>query len=929
MTRALRTGLRWLSGVALAATACTQPPSIPTSFSFNRPSSVEFVCLRVPVGSDGRIANETLTMGAEVEAFPVSQCPTVNATSSSDVQMVGGGFVGLRLFALVSQADRGELAVVNLHPRFNTGNIDTTGRVPGFTFLPVGPFAGTVAVHPAGRVTYVANEGERSVSILDNRRLLAGRRFGLIAADGRAVTLTDLPSEPVDLAIRSEGAAARVALYVLLRDGRVRVYDVTDPTAQPVFRSEARVSLARPPIVDGGTDAGLEASADGGSEASADGGSEASADGGSETDAATDQDAERDAAADAEGSDARDAAGAEDVLDAARPLDAAMDARPSTPSDAGADGRSGAGDDAGMDAGLEPESLSVERFALADDGRLFVSDRGSRIVHVLVPAGDLFALREGPPLEAGIGTTQIAVSPRLPSDGSHWVYAVTVGARQLVALDATLRDGVPVASYGTRARANTIADDPRCAGSPFEARGCPRIDPGLPVDRIPLRGPARAVGFVSVTGRSEAGEGSCDLSRPLVETCTGLPAPRLDVFRGVQAVVALSNGQVQVVDLEDPDRNCDVRVGMSVRRAFLRHIPRGGDATARPSLLGAPQLTLNGGAATPGGPNPRLAALDGAATACDENNNHCVELPRQPLAPSLVDPIAVRDATYTLRFEGQLPLRALNAAAWSPAGEPGLVRMAAPGARFCQLGAVAGDRVVLAGPSPYVDDQIRTDASVPIPPSDPACAPDECRRVFGDTNARCNREYAVRRATPDALELELPRSTINGQQRAGEPCGVVSAGGDFAGSSAEFSRLLGCCYPQATRVEVRPANRWVLSIQPAGRSLEYPHDVVERDGVCVRDPSVGPSGRVEENQPYDAGWLRLRVASGSQPTLRDAAITFRTGGGYAQLVSNAGAAGATAVRFVCGSDRVYIVDQTPAALREYSLAPFSGTRSFN
>jgi hypothetical protein len=306
-----------------------------------------------------------------------------------------------------------------------------------------------------------------------------------------------------------------------------------------------------------------------------------------------------------------------------------------------------------------------------------------------------------------------------------------------------------------------------------------------------------------------------------------------------------------------------------------------------------------------------------------------VDLPRQPQAQDLVDPIAVRDATYVLRYEGQLPLRTINAASWAPTSTPGVARMSAPSSRFCQLGALAGDRVVLTGPSPYVDEELRGDASVPIAPSDPTCTADVCRRVFGDANARCNREFVVRRATQDALELDLPRSNIGGQERAGEPCGVVTTGDSFSASATELTRLIGCCYPQAARVEVRAANRWVFAIQPAGRNVEYPNDVVERDGVCVQDPTVGPSGRVTENEVYDAGWLKLRIASGSQPTPRDTAITFRTGGGYAQLVSNSGAAGATAVRFVCASDRVYIVDQTPAALREYSLAPFTGTRSFN
>ncbi|MFO0556541.1 MAG: hypothetical protein U0269_00850 [Polyangiales bacterium] len=916
-------------GAAAVGASCAAPVSNPASFSFNRPTSVDFVCLRVPVGSDGRISNDTLTMGAEVEAFPLSDCPTVNAASNSDVQMVGGGYVGLRLFALVTQADRGEVAVVNLHPRFNTGNFDTQPRVPGFTFIPSGLFASALSVHPAGRVSYVANAGERSITILDNRRLLAGHAFRL-SQNGAAVAITDLPAEPIDLAIRTVGAApARYALYVLLRNGAVRVYDVSDPLVAPVLSSE--VQLRNPSSSDadaGASDASADSAADAAGDSAPDSGPDAAPDA---VDAAAEASPDvLDDASDASSDDVTDAS-----MDAS---DAARDAG----NDSAADG---VGPDANVDASVDATSANMDasadasttlpgvviptKFAVADDGRVFVSDRGLPIVHVLEPSTDGFVLTEGRPLQAGTGTVELAVSPRLPSDQTHWVYAVTINDRQLLAIDATRTNGAPSATYGTLVRANSIADHPGCRALPFDPNACPKIDPNLPHDRVPVRAPTRSVRFVAVSGRNESGLASCDVSQPFVEQCTSSPTPRLDVFRGVQAVVALANGQIQLVDLEDPDRNCDVRVGSSVRRAFLRHIPRGGDATSKPSLIGAPQLTINGGSSSFGGPNPRLARIDGTDGACDSNNNHCVVLPLQPQDQTQIDPVAVRDATYTLRYEGQLPLRAINAASFVSTSTDGVIRMQAPGARLCQLGAVSGDRVVLAGPSPYTDMNLRADASVPIAPTDPACVPDECRRVFGDSNVLCNREFAVTRATQDGLDLEIPRTMLNGQLVAGAPCGTINAPGGFAASSAEFARLLSCCYPQAARVEVRASQRWVLSTLPAGRSVEFAHNVVERDGACVQDPSLGPSGRVRENEVYDAGWFQLRIASGSQPTLRDTSISFATGGGYAQLVSNNGASGASVIRHVCNSDRVYIVDQTPATLREYSLAPFIQTRTFN
>jgi hypothetical protein len=392
-------------------------------------------------------------------------------------------------------------------------------------------------------------------------------------------------------------------------------------------------------------------------------------------------------------------------------------------------------------------------------------------------------------------------------------------------------------------------------------------------------------------------------------------------------VVALANAQIQVVDLEDPDRNCAIRLGNAATRAFLRHIPRGGDTSLAPSVIGAPQLAINGGAASFGGANPRLAPLVDSMQACEASNNYCIELPPQPLAADKIDPLRVRDATYTLRYEGQLPLRVINAAAFADTATAGLLTLRSPGSRFCQLGALPGDHVLLSNPSYYVDNNLRGDASVPVM-DNPMCPADECRRLFGDSTVRCNREYVVRRATQDALEIEIPRTQTPLGQRAGDSCALTD-GADFETSARAFAQKLACCYPQATRAEVRATGVWVVATNPGGRPIEYTHAVVERDGVCVQDPSIGPTGRLRENEVYNAGPFRLRINSGTLPTTRDTTIVFQTGGGYPQLVSNAGAPGAIGMRFLCPADRMYIVDQSPSALREYALGPFAATRAFN
>lgn len=869
-------GSRLLAGITsctllAAISACTTTPAVQQSFSFNRPASVDFVCLRVPVGADGKFPTTLSATGTEVTVFPATQCPTPTASTSEDFSPsaeCSTGYCGNRLFALVTQADRGEVAIVNLHPRFNTGNVDTDPRVPGFTFIPAGSFASSLVVHPSGQVSYVAASGDRTITILDNRRLLAGTRFNLVDAAGAKIEITGLPSEPIDLALRSVGDPAQVALYVLLRDGTLRVYDITDPRVAPVMRSEVRVAQSISTPSDAGTDA-----------------------------------------------DVPDATAMDDAPEADADGDAPMmDASVMDVPDPTADGA--------MDGSSVATRAVVERLAVADDGRVFVSDRGLPIIHAFEPQMNGFSLVEVRPLNSGIGTTSIAVSPTLPSDRTQWVYAVTTGPQELIVLDSTYTNNAPAPTYGTLARPNAINDDPRCMTVPFDALRCPKIDPNFPHDRVPLRAPARAVGFVAVTGRSDTGQGRCDLSAPLVENCTSTLLPRLDVFRGVQAVVALANAQIQVVDLEDPDRNCAIRLGAAATRAFMRHIPRGGDTTQGPSVIGAPQLAINGGAANFGGPNPRIAALDGSMTTCEAANNYCIELPRQPQDATKIDPLQVRDATFTLRYEGQLPLRVTNAASFEMVST-GVMRMRTPGSRLCQLGALAGDKILLTNPSYYVDNNLRGDASVPVI-DNPMCPADECRRLFGDPTVRCNREYTVLRATQDSLDFQIP--TIGNS--AGESCGLVN-GVSAEASANEFAAKLACCYPQATRAEIRATGSWVVAAAPAGRPIEYEHDVVERNGECVEDPTIGARGRLTENVPYNAGPFRVRIASGSQPTARDTTIVFQTGGGYPQLVSSSGAPGAISMRFLCPADRMYIVDQSPSALREYSLGPFSATRSFN
>ncbi|MBI5161898.1 MAG: hypothetical protein HY996_10875, partial [Micrococcales bacterium] len=150
----------------LAAAACTDeaPPFVPPSFE--RADQVALACLDV----------------VAAQGLPLADCDVEEPAAD------------LHLLALVTQSQRGELAVVDLSAE---EILDVDRAVPGYTFHPVGELPTGVTVPPDGQRAYVASSGARSIAVFDVGAIgqAAGRLdpidlgdhvpFDIVADDGR------------------------------------------------------------------------------------------------------------------------------------------------------------------------------------------------------------------------------------------------------------------------------------------------------------------------------------------------------------------------------------------------------------------------------------------------------------------------------------------------------------------------------------------------------------------------------------------------------------------------------------------------------------------------------------------------------------------------------------------------------------------------
>lgn len=467
--------------------ACTETPvSVPLR-SLERSGQVSFVCA-TPEG----------------EGRDINTCPDFEG--------------GTRLYALVTQTIRGEVAVVDL----SSGSvIDSDKSTPGFSFLPVGEGPTGIASTPGGVASFVGvgGVGREGIFALPSS-CLRGK-----ARDLTAWPACSLPAPPGDLRILIDPAAP---------DGAVRASCDSTPSleaaavgaAVAASREECAADLALESLPAGRRKLLVEVPSLGGL-----------------------------AVMDAQELLDRQPGSFDPCLvERWLPLEVLLppgDITQKVPSDLVAPGCVPEELNYGpAPAGFLPRPSGVE---VAGE-RLYVADLGAPVVHVL-DAADPCDIRELPPLlplsfEAKnrvVTTRRVAVSPPTLS-GSRYAYVVDDFEGSVMVFDVS-----PGASDRT----------------PLVRPGSPLL-PFEPADRIALTAPVRDITFAMRdepiadpdTGIATVGT-LCD-PRPDASAIGAKYRPTTDFtggarprkLRGVFGFVALSSGQLVVIDVEDWDAPC-------------------------------------------------------------------------------------------------------------------------------------------------------------------------------------------------------------------------------------------------------------------------------------------------------------------------------------------------------------------------------------
>jgi hypothetical protein len=457
---------------ALCALSCNEDTPPPQPARFNRPNRVDFVCVN----------------GAQV--VPRADCASAGEGSP------------LAPHALVTQAGRGEVAVVNLRTR---QVIDSRRDIPGYTFIPVGEMPRAIVAPPKHpQHVYVANFGSRDVRVLRTRALVAtvtekpdAQRVAL-SVDGGKTLLA-----PTDMVLSADEDES--ALLVAVPDPSL---PGEPPKPGLVLRLPIRRcdTSADPDCGDGLID---------------------------ESAITTLELIEPAPAAPVPTAHPR----YEQLCNYQRPSDDGMpDPEVSvTPVDPPVDG-------ALASTPARPSALALDTFCPSDQtcpARLLVADSAQPLIHVI----DLDAWAAGaskpllPPLLTGVPTQDVVATPRVPRDiegkgETHYVYAIDANDGSVLVLeDGQLLNVNEVPGQ----RADRLLFDAGKSG----AAAIEVLTPGFDV-----QGPAAQY----VRGHTDAPPDVTDAT-----LCTDRNHEEQDParLRGVFLAAALTDGTVHVIDVHD------------------------------------------------------------------------------------------------------------------------------------------------------------------------------------------------------------------------------------------------------------------------------------------------------------------------------------------------------------------------------------------
>jgi len=213
--------------VCAAASACSQTPVVVPLRSMERPEDVDFICLE----DTGR---------GTFRGVSLEMC----AANFDNTPRNAGAF---RLHAVVSQVSRGELAVVDLGrvPGDPAQLTKADPRIPGYTFIPVGAAPTDVVADPMGSAVFVSSGRDPRIDVLPAAILRGPIDTKAASADPPPWPHIDFTADegiPASMAIvrsriSSEPEKHTNRLYVTLPDAKggpkIAVFDLTASAILP------------------------------------------------------------------------------------------------------------------------------------------------------------------------------------------------------------------------------------------------------------------------------------------------------------------------------------------------------------------------------------------------------------------------------------------------------------------------------------------------------------------------------------------------------------------------------------------------------------------------------------------------------------------------------------------------------------------------
>lgn len=550
----------------------------------------------------------------------------------------------------------------------------------------------------------------------------------------------------------------------------------------------------------------------------------------------------------------------------------------------------------------------------ADGAVLYVADEAAPVVHVLDVSSPC-NMTERPSLlpmsrwDPGrdVFTRRLAVSPPT-RDGRKFLYATDLREGSVMMFDV---------GPGSTDRTPLLR--------PYPAR-----NPYQPPDRISFSVPIRTMEFalLDVPVSNSAGAAPtgvlCDPANDSALGAAYRTGPEFSSgadprkLRGVFGLLALTNGQIVITDLEDFDAQCRRPIadgpGVCPNELFDNyhgasgeascnvvepHQPRsatylvGSDAagTRLPTMQSYPTLSLeNSTLPFADLQNPRLVPPDDGLVIV---GGRVVEDPRpldnNAVALDLTEPRVHVDQDWSIIFEGGLPgfgghVGRLDA----PAQSGGLGVFNEPSAFFCSRG-VHDLTAALA-----VAHELGLQGSLE------------------DPNSEAYRFAVAHADTLQITERLLDEEDPYWDAVAGQ-CSYASCSQRFGfaedpRSPREFriveayqNRLLidgqfddvGCCFPMLPTYNVRGSNQWIVT----GSASGFLHKVVTdpQTGRCIDtcDPTRQLlNGRAYQGVPFRNTLMRFTVLQGvnaaGEPVAsqRDMIFSFRQGGGFVPLMIN-------------------------------------------